>query len=489
MNEKKKTTSFNCTACGGGLDYNENQETVKCPYCGTVHNVSELLNDSDSVKIEKIKSKAYRDVETEKIKHEIEKDKRQEEKNEVESFKKGKFSKVLLVFAGISLFLCVLGFSNGKAFAGIIAIIMVLLFFISWFMGMRFVKEPRKGIRMLSAILGMVLVIPYFAIAVAPKPKEVEKIEWKYMILGEYLPEPKNDKGRIFVNSDDSLDLDIYDYSQNDFYEYINECKSVGFTIDAKSSDDDYTAFNEDGYKLDIYYLDYSKELSISLDAPEEMGEFEWTTVGIGKLLPVPKSNVGYVIQDTADEYNVCVGNTTKVDYDEYVKACEKAGFTVDYIKDETEFIAKNTDGCELTVLYAGMNTMEISIEKLKEDTTAEQTTTIEETTVEETVPETIAPKQESEAKNNSTQVSADFKATMDSYEAFFDEYIDFMKKYSESDDVTALLADYTDYMTKYADYMQKLGEIDEESLSDADLAYYLEVQTRINKKLLEVSY
>ena len=496
MNDKKKTTYFNCTACGGGLDFGENQETVKCPYCGTVHNVSELLNDSDSVKIEKIKSKAYKDVESEKLRHEIEKDKLQEEKNEVESFKKGKFSKVLLVFAGISLFLCVLGFTNGRAIAGIIAIVMALLFFASWFMGMRFIKEPRKGVRMVSAILGMVLVIPYFAIAVAPKPKEVEKIEWKYMILGEYLPKPPKDKGNILCNSENKLNIDLYDSSKNDFYDYVDKCKGVGFTVDAKISDDDYSAFNQDGYKLDIDYLDGLKELSISLVVPEEMGEFEWTTIGVGKLLPVPKSNVGYVITDSADTYSVCVGNTSKEDYNEYVKACEEAGFTVDYIKNETYFSASNADGCDLSINYTDMNTMDIYIYSLDDEFLIEETTAIEETTKkqettpqEKTVPPTEAPKQESEVKNNSNQVSADFKATMDSYEAFFDEYVDFMKKYSESDDVTTLFADYTEYMTKYADYIQKLESVDEDSLSDADLAYYLEVQNRINKKLLEVAY
>ena len=45
----------------------------------------------------------------------------------------------------------------------------------------------------------------------------------------------------------------------------------------------------------------------------------------------------------------------------------------------------------------------------------------------------------------------------MDSYEAFFDEYVEFMKKYKDSDDPTSMLADYADYMAKYADAMEKL--------------------------------
>ena len=76
----------------------------------------------------------------------------------------------------------------------------------------------------------------------------------------------------------------------------------------------------------------------------------------------------------------------------------------------------------------------------------------------------------------------------MDSYEAFFDEYIDFMKAYKDSDDVLGMAADYADYMVKYADYMKKLGEVNTDELSTADALYFAEVQTRINEKMLEVA-
>lgn len=75
----------------------------------------------------------------------------------------------------------------------------------------------------------------------------------------------------------------------------------------------------------------------------------------------------------------------------------------------------------------------------------------------------------------------------MDSYEDFFDEYIEFMKKYENSDDVAGMLNDYADYMTKYADYMQKLNDVDTDNLLTADAAYYTKVQARIVKKLAEI--
>ena len=97
-----------------------------------------------------------------------------------------------------------------------------------------------------------------------------------------------------------------------------------------------------------------------------------------------------------------------------------------------------------------------------------------------------VAPEESSGEEDDA--VTPEFKEAMDSYEAFFEEYAEFMKKYSETDDPTEMLMDYSDYMSSYADVMQKMNEIDTEDLSPADYAYYIEVTARIQKKLLEVS-
>ena len=94
--------------------------------------------------------------------------------------------------------------------------------------------------------------------------------------------------------------------------------------------------------------------------------------------------------------------------------------------------------------------------------------------------------KQESRSNTDSGVVTPSFKETMDSYEAFFDSYIDFMKKYKENPSDLTMLSEYADYMSKYNDYMSKISAIDSDNLSAADLAYYSEVHARIMKKLAE---
>lgn len=96
--------------------------------------------------------------------------------------------------------------------------------------------------------------------------------------------------------------------------------------------------------------------------------------------------------------------------------------------------------------------------------------------------------KESSENESNSTDIHPDFKTAMDSYEKFFDEYVAIMKKYKSNPGDTSILADYTKYMGKYAQMMSDFEKWESEDMNDAELAYYLEVQGRITKKLLEVS-
>ena len=84
--------------------------------------------------------------------------------------------------------------------------------------------------------------------------------------------------------------------------------------------------------------------------------------------------------------------------------------------------------------------------------------------------------------------VTPEFKEAMDSYEAFFDEYVEFMKSYdSAAGDMTAMLK-YLDMLSQYSEMADKLDELEDSEMSDADAAYYIEVTARIYQKLASVS-
>lgn len=84
--------------------------------------------------------------------------------------------------------------------------------------------------------------------------------------------------------------------------------------------------------------------------------------------------------------------------------------------------------------------------------------------------------------------VTPDFKETMDSYEAFCDDYVKFMQDYSSGEmNVMDMLEDYTKMLTDMSDWSYKIEEIDTNNLSPADSAYYTLVTLRVSKKLLDV--
>ena len=81
-----------------------------------------------------------------------------------------------------------------------------------------------------------------------------------------------------------------------------------------------------------------------------------------------------------------------------------------------------------------------------------------------------------------------EFKAAMDSYEAFYNEYCEFMKKYMENPTDLTLLGEYADMMSKSTEMNQTFEAWNEADMNDAELAYYLEVNNRVAQKLLEVA-
>ena len=88
---------------------------------------------------------------------------------------------------------------------------------------------------------------------------------------------------------------------------------------------------------------------------------------------------------------------------------------------------------------------------------------------------------------SDASGVDPDFKATMDSYEEFFDECAEFMEAYSENPSSPELMAQYADMLEQYSETMAEMSGIDTGSLSAADAAYYSEVLARIYERLAEV--
>lgn len=208
----------------------------------------------------------------------------------------------------------------------------------------------------------------------------------------------------------------------------------------------------------------------------------------IAGLLPLPKSTVGKVSTDTENGCYIYVGETSIDDFNAYTDECSDNGFSVDYERGDKFYNAKDEAGNKLSLSYQGNNVMVIQIRKPDEAEANASETEQESEPSSATEQQTESAEKPSDSAELIDGMRPEFKQAMDSYEEFMNEYCEFMKKYDESDGTdVGLLADYTSYMSKYADVVEDFEAWDDGEMNTAETAYYLDVQTRINKKLLEV--
>ena len=174
----------------------------------------------------------------------------------------------------------------------------------------------------------------------------------------------------------------------------MNECIDAGFITDVEKESYSCEVYNADGYSLKISHI--SDELSITVEAPMELGTISWPTGIAGSLVPAPKSTTGKFNYEYDTHFSVYVGDTSKDDYNEYVTKCSDSGFNVDYSKSENYYSAYNADGYYLSISYEGNNIMCVHVDEPDEDEVEESTEATETTAPAETTTpaptETTAP-------------------------------------------------------------------------------------------------
>ena len=84
-------------------------------------------------------------------------------------------------------------------------------------------------------------------------------------------------------------------------------------------------------------------------------------------------------------------------------------------------------------------------------------------------------------------EIRPEVKEFLDSYEEFMDEYVEFMNMYKTGspNEIINLLGQYSEIMKKYVEFNEALDEFDTSSLNNAEMAYYIEVTSRVSQKLI----
>ena len=488
-----KIIKMKCEHCGATLDVNTELDKIYCDYCG-----SEILIDDAALELRRIEEVK---LHARKQNHEqtIQEQKDFEDLSAVNNFKKGKLSKVLLVFAAI----CgIVTFSHGFSLAGVIAFTQTALFIFSWLLGMQIIKHKNKKLYLILALIGFMLIIPFFSIGNRTSHEShekdnfstnYEKINLDDIYLKDQLFDVKNPNGKIYTNSKNGLYMNLNKVDQKTYESYKKDLTDKGYTIDVEDKTDTWLAYNSEGYKIYLIWYNVDNKLTVDLDSPITMSEIQWPTTGLATKVPKPNSSLGNISLDNSETFGANIGNTTKQDFENYIKACQDAGYVNNHSKSEKRYSATNNDNYKVVIEYHGNNTIYVSVHAPKEEKTNNNSINKEDNKSEEKTSSnnnssTNNSSNNNSSNNNSNEIRTDFKNAMDSYEKFMDGYISFMKKYNSNPSDTELLKEYSSYMSKYNDMINTYNKWNSKDLNDAETKYYIEVQTRVNKKLTDAT-
>lgn len=127
--------------------------------------------------------------------------------------------------------------------------------------------------------------------------------------------------------------------------------------------------------------------------------------------------------------------------------------------------------------------TTEPTVEATTEPTTAPTT----EATTEPTTEATTVPPTEATAELIDG-MRPEFKEAMDAYEAFYKEYCELLKKCTANPTDFSILGQYANMLTKADEVDKAFKKWDESDLNSEELKYYLDVNNRVLKMMVDVT-
>lgn len=100
-----------------------------------------------------------------------------------------------------------------------------------------------------------------------------DDFNWRTDGLFAYLPKPEVNYSRIIFETQDSLQIEFDNISQDQFDSYVNICKQSGFSEDAMQVDNFFWGYSAEGLDLSISYFADDKMMEIMINSYSINGE------------------------------------------------------------------------------------------------------------------------------------------------------------------------------------------------------------------------
>lgn len=244
------------------------------------------------------------------------------------------------------------------------------------------IKKKRRN-RFMLAVVGMLIIVCATAYGISkinfadivPRSlldgiNSISTSGWPSEGLAPLLPATES-KERLFIrNTDSVLEVEVDDMYYSDREEYITQCKERGFTINMKeaSLSNSFTAYNIDGYYLEVYELDYGSGLKICLSAPDTKQEIVWEQLILSTHIPTLPSVSGSIKTNTKSKSAIRIADISPAQFVDYCSTCVESGYDIDTVETETTFSGYSNEGYYLDLEYiADLSYMIINIEAPEE--------------------------------------------------------------------------------------------------------------------------
>lgn len=475
-----KLIKMECPYCSGELHIKEQDTVITCPYCSKtvildaeVQKQETVINIRDEAKLKEAELNDRR----------YQEEQRRQEQAKIEQFKKGKVGKFMIIFMVICALCMFTAFSEHKILAGLIALLQLIILAISWLIATGHIQTI-KGFKVppfVMTLLACVLAVPFLMLFSA---RTYETYVWPETELSARLPKPKSSYGTVSTSTSEKLSVTVDKTGADDYTSYLSQCRK-NFAEDA-SEGSGFQAYDADGYLLKLSYDANDRQMKIYAEAPEELDDIQWPISELAAILPAPSSTKGIVELDRTDHLEVRFGEMNKDAVKQYIDAVMETGFSENYVRDDNSFSAENEEGYKVFIQTEARSQMTLTLRAPEEETPAPE---VQESTPEPT-PEATAAPERSEPTPEPTKAPAaagvrpEFRKYMEDYEAFYDEYIAFMQKYSSSDNSLSMMTDYMSLMGKLSEWESSIDAIDESELSDEELMLFNDVNLRVASKL-----
>ena len=262
------------------------------------------------------------------------------------------FYLLIIVFAFMLAASFIFGWSNKS-----IALFQLLFAILALLVKKNVIDTSVDNMAKILVIVSLLLVFPY-TVAIFTNdeynksPIHVDK--WSSVVLKDMIDEINHDDYSIISNSSNYLYIDVDNYSQSQYQQYLQSCKSRGYIYDVEQDDGMYYGYNEEGYHLQLNYYQYSEALTISLVAPIQYGKLYWPNSTLSDLLPISNCSTGEVRELTDDKVEIFLADISLQALNEYIDECINSGFDKNMIRTEKSFVAKDENGNLLKISYTG---------------------------------------------------------------------------------------------------------------------------------------